>query len=235
MDIASMMPVLTYGMVIAMVGMLVMQLWKSMSGKKKKQVEIPRDTMERLTKAYRVMSRAGFNRRSLRHTLWVSGDKYFQGYRMGDIVAVEPQNEEYFVFIKPRWWYFWKKAIPVHIDVELCTDWNCRDIVVEGRGIEAATEGEYYIIPIHGIPKGYLETAYIQRMKNRTVKVLKQSIMDADVDLDCIPKIALRGDPSAAFSEVGRYEEMPTLTEDELQRQQRKSLRNDNPTQTGNA
>jgi hypothetical protein len=233
MDFATMMPILMYGMVIAMVGMLVMQLFKSFSGKKKKEVEIPRDTMERLTKAYRVMSRAGFNRRTVRHTLWISGDTYFQGYRMGDIVAVEPQNEEYFVFVKPRWWYFWKRAIPVHIDVELCTDWNCRDIVVEARGIEAVTEGEYYLIPTHGVKKGYLETAYIQRMKNRTVKVLKQSIMDADVDLDYIPKIALRGDINAAVSEVGRYEEMPTLSEDEVQRQQRKALRNDNNTNPG--
>jgi len=223
------MSLLMYGMMILMVLMLVMGFIKdNFNKKKKKDVEIPRDTMERLTKAYKNMTKAGLNKERVRYTLWMSGDKYFPGYRAGDIVAIQPQNEEYIAYLKNRWWYFWRKPIPIKLDVELMTDFNCRDIVAEARGYEAQTEGEYYLIPSHGVPKGMLEKAHIKRAVNREIRVLKQSIMDADVDIDCIPKIALRGDIGAAFTEVGRYEEMPSLPEEELSRQQKRMLRDQN-------
>ena len=221
-DLMMFMMYLLMGVMI--LGMVIRQI-KDQMGKKKKDVEVPRDTIERLTKAYKVMARGGLNRRRVKHTLWISGDQYFQGYRLGDIIALQPLNEEYLVYTKYRWWYFWARAVPILLDVELITDWNCRDVVAEARGIEATTEGVYYLIPCYGVPRGTLERAYIQRFKNRMVRVLKQSILDADVDLDTIPKIALRGDITAALSEVGRPEDMPSISEDEIKRYQKRMVK----------
>jgi len=221
----GLMMLMMYLLVVVMVIGMVMGLIKDNFKKKKKEVEVPRDTIERLTKAYKVMAKGGLNRRRVKHTLWISGDQYFQGYRLGDIIALQPLNEEYLVYTKYRWWYFWARAVPIILDVELVTDWNSREVVAEARGIEATTEGVYYLIPCYGVPKGKLERAYVQRFKNRMVRVLKQSILDADVDLDVIPKIALRGDISAAMSEIGRPEDMPSIGEDEVKRYQKRMVK----------
>ena len=159
--------VFMYMMIVVVIVMLVMNTIKEHRKKKTKDVEIPRDTMERLTKAYKNMTRAGLNKERTKYTLWMSGDKYFPGYRAGDIVAIQPQNEEYIAYLKNRWWYFWRRPIPVKLDVELITDFNCRDIVAEARGYEAQSEGEYYLIPTYGVPKGMLEKSHIKRAVNR--------------------------------------------------------------------
>ena len=209
---------------VMVLGMVVNMIKDNMK-KKKIEVDVPRDTIERLTKSYRVMAKGGLNRRRVKHTLWISGDQYFQGYRLGDVIAIQPMNEEYLIYTKYRWWYFWRRAVPIFLDVELITDWNCHDVVAEARGIEATSEGVYYLIPCYGVPKGILERAYIQRFKNRMVRVLKQSILDADVDLDVIPKVALRGDVGAAMSEIGRPDDMPSISEDEIKRYQKRMVK----------
>jgi len=186
-------------------------------------VEIPRDTKERLAKAYKKSIRGRLNRHRVKHTLWVSGDKYFDGYRVGDIIAIQPMNEEIIAHIKWRWWYFWRRAVPINLDIELTTDFNCKDVVVEARGFEAVVEGENYPIPRSGV-KG-LEAAYVQRSRNLTARVLKLSISDLAVDADIIPKAALRGDVGAAMSEISRYDEVPELREEEIQRRQRMALK----------
>lgn len=224
----GMLQLMIYPLVGLMLVGMVMGMFKNSFKKKKKEVEVPRDTVERLTKAYKVMAKGGLNRRRVRHTLWISGDRHYQGYKLGDVVALQPMNEEVLVYVKWKWWYFWKRALPIHLDIELITDWNCRDIVAEAKGIEAVTEGLYYLIPCGGILAGTLEVCYIQRFKNRSTRVLKQSIIDADIDSDVIPKIALRGNIETALIEIGKHDDMPIMSEDEIRRQQKRRLKESN-------
>jgi len=219
MDMGSTMYILVFVFII----MFIVKFIKEMIDKRKKPqyVEIPRDTMERLTKAYKSSVKSKLNKDRMRHTILLSGDEVFQGYRVGDVIAVQPMNEEYIIYLKPRWWYFWKKAIPIHLDPEITTDWNCREIVVEARGFEATGEGLIYPIPRGGTEN--LEVIYVQRAKNRHVRVLKQTVADLDVDSDVILKSALRGDIALAHSEVGRFEEMPRIEEEKLRKRQQKA------------
>jgi len=213
-------------MMVAFIGIFVAKMVKDMMDKRKKphMVDIPRDAIERLTKAYKTSVKSKLNKDRMRHTLLISGDEIIQGYRVGDIVAVQPMNQEYLIYLKPRWWYFWKKAVPIHLDPEITTDWNCKEIVVEARGFEALTEGLIYPIPRGGTEN--LEVIDIQRAKNRHVRVLKQTTSDLDVDSDVILKSALRGDIALAHAEVGRYEEMPSIEDEKLRKRQQKNYMN---------
>lgn len=210
-------------MMVAFVIMFVVKMVKDMMDKRKKphMVDIPRDAVERLNKAYKTSVKSKLNKDRMRHTILLSGDEVFQGYRVGDVVAVQPMNEEYLIYLKPRWWYFWKKAIPIHLDPEITTDWNCKEVVIESRGFEATTEGLVYPIPRGGTES--LEVIYVQRAKNRYIRTLKQTLADLDVDTDVILKSALRGDIMLAHSEVGRFEEMPSIEDVKLRKRQEKA------------
>lgn len=223
MDMSGLTPIMYMLAGVVIVVMIVKMIMESIGKRKKpKIVEIPRDTVERLNKAYKTAIRSKLNKDRMRHVLLVSGDELIQGYRVGDIIAVQPLNEEYIVYVKQRWWMFWKKPISIHLDPELTTDWNCREIVVEARGFEAVSEGLIYPIPRYGVE--CLEGGYIQRGINREMRVLKQSVADMDVDADIIPKYSLRGDMSLAHSEVGRFEEMPTMEEETLRKKQKRNV-----------
>ena len=95
------------------------------------------------------------------------------------------------------------------------------EVVVEGRGFEATTEGLVYPIPRGGTES--LEVIYVQRAKNRYIRTLKQTLADLDVDTDVILKSALRGDIMLAHSEVGRFEEMPSIEDVKLRKRQEKA------------
>ena len=222
MGLDTMLPFL----MIAFVGIFVVKMIKDMFDKRKKpqMVEIPRDAVERLTKAYKSAIKGKLNKDRMRHTILLSGDEIVQGYRVGDVVAIQPMNEEYIVYVKPRWWYFWKKALAIHLDPEITTDWNCKEVVIEARGFEATTEGLIYPIPRAGTEN--LEVIYVQRAKNRHIRVLKQTLADLDVDTDVILKSALRGDIIQAHSEVGRFEEMPSIEDEKLRKRQQKAYMN---------
>jgi len=219
------MQVAIYVAMAGMMGMMVFKMVKDMFNKNKKPqyVDIPRDAMERLAKAYKVGAKAKVNKNKTRHVLHISGDELNMGYRLGDVTAKQLQNEEYILYFKKYWWMFWKKSIQLHVDPELCTDFNAKHVVLEAKGIEAWTVNEYYLVPRFGTTN--LERIYVQRAKTRMARVQKQTIFDLDVDVDYIPKAALRGDISAAMSEVGRYEEMPKLTDDELRKRQQKAYK----------
>lgn len=212
--------VVSYIMVGAVIGMMVIKMVRDMleKSKKPKYAEIPRDTKERLLKAYKTTIKGKLNKSSMRHTLWISGDETVPGRRIGDVLGYEPMNEEIFCHVRKYWWMFWKKATAVHIDVQLCTDWNAKHVVIESRGWEAMTEGEIYPIPRRGTK--FLEAIYVQRAKTQQARVVKQSIYDLDTDGDIMPKMALRGDMSLAYSEVGRFDEMPKMEEKEMRQKQ---------------
>lgn len=214
-----------YILVAVIFGMMMIKMVKEMleKNKKPKYAEIPRDTRERLVKAYKTTIKGKLNKSSMRHTLFISGDEFVPGRRVGDILGYEPMNEEIICHIRKHWWMFWKRTTPLHLDVQLCTDWNAKHIVVEARGFEALTEGEIYPIPRRGTK--FLEAIYIQRAKTQQARVAKQTIYDLDTDSDIMPKMALRGDMGLAYSEVGRFEEMPRMKEEDLRKSQDKLLK----------
>lgn len=217
------------GMVVVMIVMMGIKMIKDVTGKKAKMIEIPRNTNERLEKAYKTMIKGKLNKDRMRHTLWISGDKIIQGYRVGDIVGIQPQNEMYKMHIKTRWWYFWKKALAIYVDPILCSDLNCPDIVVQCRGFEAVTEQLVFPIPI-GSTKN-LESIYVGRDNFRMARVLKQSMDDLNQDGDILLKMAMRGDLVSAGMEIGRPDMMPEIDEEVIrksqQRQYKESLKQD--------
>jgi hypothetical protein len=219
------MSTIIYPLVIVLIIIMGVKMASDMFGKKKKpkMIEIPRDTSERLEKAYKAAIKGKLNKEGGRYTIWTSGDELIRGGRVGDVTAKQLQNEEYILYIKRYWWMFWKKAIPVHVDVQLCTDWNAKNVVVECRGWESTTEGLVHPIPQYGTKN--LEAIYGQRACTKEVRYLKQFISDMDTDLDISPKIALRGAVEPAHSEVGRFEEMPTIEQEEIRRKQQSMLR----------
>lgn len=193
--------------------------------KKPTMVQITRDADERLIKAFRIGAKAGLNKSRFFFTLWTSGDQMIQGYRVGDIMAVQMMNEEYIFFVKKNWWEFWKrKTVPIHVDPELCTDMNTKHIVVDAKNIEAVTEGEYYLVPQYQTDN--LELIYAQRANTRTVRFLKQSLIDTDKDTDYIVKAALRGDVISAMSEIAKFEDMPEFKEEQMKKRQQQAYNN---------
>ena len=221
----DMMTIAMYVMVGVIMVMMVVKMIKDMTGKKKpKMVEIPRDTNERLEKAYKIAIKGKLNKDRMRHTLWASGDAIIQGYQVGDIIGIQPQNEMYKMHIKEHWWMFWKKAIPIYVDPMICSDLNCKDIIVECRGFEAVTEGLIFPIPVHNTTN--LEAIYVGRDNYRLGRVLKQSMDDLSQDADILPKMAMRGDPMSASAEIGQFEEMPELEEKSIRKHQIKQYKN---------
>jgi len=210
-------------MVVVMVVMMFVKMIKDMTGKKDKYVEIPRNTNERLEKAYKLAVKGKLNKDRMRHTLWITGDKYIQGYRVGDIVGIQPQNEMYKMHIKDRWWMFWKKALPIYIDPILCSDLNCPDIIVQCRGFESVTDGLIYPIPVADTQN--LESIYIGRDNFRLARVLKQSTDDMNVDADILLKMAMRGDLGSAGSEIGLPEMMPEVKEELIRKAQERQFK----------
>jgi len=211
-------------MVIVMVVMMAVKMIKEMASKgKKKTIEIPRDPNERLEKAYKLAVKGGLNKDRMRHTLWCSGDRIIQGYRVGDIVGIQPQNEMYKMHIKSKWWMFWKKAIPIYVDPILCSDLNCKDVVVQCRGFEALSDGLIYPIPVSGTEN--LEAIYVGRDNWRLARILKQSADDVNTDTDILLKMAMRGDLARAGSEIGRPEIIPEIDEEIVRKQQAKRYR----------
>ena len=221
MDLSTMMGPLVVIIMIMMGVKMAKEMWEKNT--KPKMIEIPRDTSERLDKAYKVAIKAKLNKEKTRHTLWTSGDALVCGGRVGDVTAKQLQNEEYIIYIRLYWWMFWKRAVPVHVDVQLCTDWNAKHIIVECRGFEAVTEGLIYPIPQYGTKN--LEAIYTQRSNTKEVRYLKQFGSDLDTDLDISPKIALRGAIDVAHSEIGRFEEMPTIEQTDIRARQQSMLR----------
>lgn len=215
---------LIMGMVVVVMCLMGFKMMKDMfGGKKPKMVEIARDSDERLEKAYKRMIKGKLNKDRMRHTLWISGDKVIQGYRVGDIVGIQPQNEMYKMHIKPRWWYFWKKALSIYIDPILCSDLNVPDIVVQCKGFEAVTEGVVFPIPI-GSTKN-LESIYVGRDNWRLARILKQSMDDLNQDGDILLKMAMRGDLDVAGAEIERPEMMPEIEESKVRGYQQKQVR----------
>ena len=210
-------------MVGVIVIMMVVKEIQGMSSKKEKYVEIPRNTNERLEKAYKVAVKGKLNNDRMRHTLWTTGDKFIQGYRVGDVVAIQPQNEMYKMHIKTRWWYFWKKANPVYIDPILCSDLNAKDIIIKCRGFEAVTDGLIYPIPVADTEN--LESIYVGRDNYRLSRVLKQSTDDMNADADILLKMAMRGDLGSAGSEIGMPEMLPEIKEESIRKAQEKQFR----------
>ncbi len=210
-------------MVVVMVVMMVVKMIKDMSGKKAKLVEIPRDPNERLEKAYKRMVKGKLNKDRMRHTLWISGDKIIQGYRVGDIVGIQPQNEMYKMHIKTKWWYFWQKALPIYVDPILCSDLNTPDIVVQCRGFEAVTEDVVFPIPLGDTAN--LECIYIGRDNFRMTRNLKQSMDDLNQDTDILLKMAMRGDLVSAGSEIGKPEMMPEIEEATIRKAQERQYK----------
>lgn len=208
-------------MVVVMVIMMVMKEILGM-GKKPRMIEIPRDTKERLVKAHRMAIKGKLNKTKMRHRLWVSGDEMFVGYRVGDIMAYQNQNEMYTIWIRKYWFAFWQKVLKIKVEPMFCTDFNCRDVIIDARGFEAMTEGENYPIPPYLTAD--LEKLYIARENYNEATVLKQTLDDYDTDMDIIPKVAMRGDYGFAMSELGRYEEMPTIPEKDLKKKQKQMV-----------
>lgn len=218
--ITAMMPLLVIGMFI----LVVFRMVKEMLGSKKKpkMIEIARDSNERMEKAYRRTTKGKLNKDRMRHTLWVSGDKVIQGYRIGDMISIEPNNEMYKMYIKTRWWYVWEKATPIKVDPILCSDLNCKDIVIECRGFSPVSEDSIYPIPLTGTKD--LEGIYIGRDNYELSKILKLTSNDLNEDSDVLLKMSMRGDLSSAFSEIERYEEMPIMKEEKVRMHQRKNV-----------
>ena len=211
-------------MIMFIFGMMFFKMFKDMGSKKKpKMVEIARDSDERLEKAYKRMVKHKLNKDRMRHTLWISGDKFIQGYRVGDIVGIQPQNEMIKMHIKSRWWFFWRKAVPIYVDPILCSDLNCPDIVVKCRGFEALTEGVYFPIPVSDTKN--LESIYVGRDNWRLSRNLKQTLDDLNQDGDLLLKMAMRGDLERAGSEIERPYMMAEIEEDKMRRYQQKQVR----------
>jgi len=218
---ASWMQPMIYIMVVVIVGGMGFKMIMEFIGKTKKpkKVEIPRDTMERQHKAFKQLSRAKLNKTKIRHTLWMTGDEIFIGYKVGDVLGIIPNPYMYRIIYRKKWWYFWHKPIVLHIDPELCTDWNAKEIIIEGRGFKPITENQFYVVPVHGTTK--IELIEINRCNAREFDVSLQTIFDRGIDLDIIPKIAMRGSQEDAFSEIGRFEEMPSIPHEKVQKAQR--------------
>ena len=211
-------------MVVGMVGMMLFNMLKGMFGKKKpKTIEIARDSNERLEKAYKHMIKGKLNHDNMRHTLWITGDKYIQGFRVGDIVGIQPQNEMYKMHIKRRWWYFWKKSVALYVDPILCSDLNTPDIVVSCKGFEAVTEGLVFPIPIESTPN--LEAIYVGRNNFRMARIHKQTMDDLNQDGDYLLKMAMRGDMESAGAEISRPDRMLEVEEAKIRRQQEKDYK----------
>ncbi len=211
-------------MVVAMVGLMVFNMIKDMFGKKKpKTIEVARDSNERLDKAYKRMIKGKLNHDNMRHTLWITGDKYIQGFRVGDITGIQPQNEMYKMHVKRRWWYFWKKSEALYIDPILCSDLNTPDIVVQCKGFEAVTEGVAFPIPIESTPN--LEAIYVGRNNWRMSRIHKQTMDDLNQDGDFLLKMAMRGDMTSAGAEIERPDSMLEIEESKIRRQQEKDYK----------
>jgi len=223
MEMEWMMPIVMI-MVVVIIVMMVVRMIKDMAGKKKPQkIEIARDSDERLEKAYTRMIKNKLNKDRMRHTLWITGDKYIQGYRVGDIVGIQPQNEMLKMHIKSHWWMFWKKAFPIYIDPILCSDLNCKDIVVQCKGFEAVSEGLYFPIPVADTKN--LEAIYIGRDNWRLSRILKQSMDDLNQDTDVITKMAMRGDLERAGFEIEKLHIMPEIEEEKVRKYQQREVR----------
>lgn len=218
-----MMPVMMVLIGVMFVVMLMKELQNAFGKKKDKMVELPRDSYERLNKAYKSGVKGKLNKDRMRHRLWISGDEYIQGYKIGDIMGIQPKNEMIKMHIKSKWWYFWQKATPLYIDNLLCTDLNCRDIVVEARGFAPHTIG--VIFPIPRTNTKNLEAITIGRNNFLLSEILIQSMHDINEDSDILMKNAMRGNMLHAMREIGMYGEVPTLEEKELIRTQRKSVK----------
>lgn len=204
---------------------MVWKMLKDVGGNKPKMVDIARDPDERLEKSYKIMVKGKLNSDKMRHTLWLSGDRYIQGYRVADITAIQPQNEMYKMHIKNHWWMFWKKANAIYVDPILCTDLNCKDIVVNGKGWEAVTMGVVFPIPVANTED--LEAIYIGRDNFLNARLLKQTNHDLNRDSDLLLKLAMRGDLSMAGTEISMPEMMPQVEEDAVKKAQSRRVKQD--------
>ncbi|MCK4545401.1 hypothetical protein KAU43_07670 [candidate division WOR-3 bacterium] len=219
-------------MVIAMVGLMVFNMMKGMFGKKKPtMIQIARDSNERLEKAYKIMVKGKLNNDRMRHTLWISGDKMIQGYRVGDIVGIQPQNEMLKMHIKTRWWYFWKKAVAIYIDPILCSDLNTPDIVVQAKGFEAVTGGLVFPIPVSSTKN--LEAIYVGRDNFRMARIHKQTMDDLNQDADFLLKMAMRGDLDSAGNEISRPDSMAEIEEKKIKKAQERNYRDELDNRSG--
>jgi len=212
---------LIYIMVVGIIGAMAFKMIMEFIHKtqKPKKVEIPRDTMERQKKAFSQLSKAKLNKTKIRHTLWMTGDELFIGYKLGDMLGIIPNPYMYRVVYRKRWWYIWTKPIILNIDPELCTDFNAKEIIIEGRGFKPITENQFYVVPVHGTVN--LELIEINRTTAREFDVMLQTLFDREIDADIIPKIAMRGDQESAFAEIGRFEEMPSIPQEQVKKAQR--------------
>ena len=175
--------------------------------------------MERQKKAFKQLAKAKLNKTKIRHTIWMAGDELFNGYKIGDIMSIIPNPYMYRVVYRKKWWYFWTKPIILHIDPELCTDWNTKEIIIEGRGFKPITENQFYIVAVHNTKK--IELMEINRDIARSFDVSLQTLHDREIDRDIIPKIAMRGGQEEAFAEIGRFEEMPSIPHEKVKKAQR--------------
>lgn len=205
--------VLVFGIIAILFSVLRPFLFKA---KKSKFVEIPRDALERVVKNTKKPIKHGLGVKISKKTVYFSGDEIVPGYRLGDIIGGILEPQEYILFIRPRWWMFWKKPLRILVEPELITDFNGDECVIEGKGLYTLDEYHTYVIPCYGI--GNLERLDIFRSQNQLSRVLKQHDGDIKSDTDFIPKAALRGQAALAFVELDKVMEMLRMSEEEIRK-----------------
>ena len=164
--------VLTYVLLVIGGGAILISFLKPMmtKNKKTKLVDIPRDALERVVKNSKKPLAHGFGA-NIRGKVKFSGDELVMGFNSGWIVAGNLLNEEYVLYIKKHWLFFWQKPMRVCVEPEVITDFNGEEIMIEGKGWEAIDEYHVYVVPCYGVDE--VERINIYRSQNMLMRVLK--------------------------------------------------------------
>ncbi len=205
-------------MLVVMVGKIVIKKFKDFRGKKKK--DKPRGEMERI---YVGIKEACKKTDLMKHEpVYVKGDSAVPEHKIGETATgVIGTNEEYYFFIRSRWWKIWETPRMVRVETELMGDVNAGSIVIKGKGIDPISEKEYYITP----PAYYHEEVKPEKLAKRRGKVVLTQVTrllerDLNDDASFAIKEGMRGSGELALMDLYRGGEPPKKAQSQLEREQ---------------
>lgn len=190
-----------------------------MNKENKRKVEKPRSNQERIFVGLKNVAKSST---LLTHKpVIVKGDGIVPDHKVGESISgVVPMNDEYAVFIRPKWWMFWKPATCLLFEPELTDDLNGGEIHIRGRGIEPLGDRYAYVIP----PSKYFDDIKIEEVERRRSRIAHKRTMqllnfDLNEHIDINIRTALTGDEEMAFYNLYTSGDVPRVPKDRLERE----------------
>lgn len=213
--ISGSMEYLMWPIVILMVLVMAMKMIKGkLKGRKKnKKVPKPLDENDRL---YIALKKGCSMSKIMKRTpVRVTGDEATPSSIVGETcTGVLPKNEEIVMFIKKKWWMFWKEPFCLRVEPELMGDMNVNEITIYGRGVEPSTERYAHVIP----PNEFYDQVSREKLAQRRSEVMSamyKRMLDVDINQDCsiAVKHSIRPSEKLTFREL--YTPTGVMMEDE--------------------